>query len=171
MVVALVAVAYVMPTSVWERLAGIRQLTSTATIADADPEGSAKERFEIQKTAWRIFVDHPVFGVGLGAYSVENAIYSPALGRKDTHNTYLALATELGLPGLLLWLVMIFVAFRSNIANKRLLADQDIYVARSWISRALFGFLVAGIFGSYSALNILYLVLGIMSCSTAAREN
>src|SRR5205807_10034040 len=105
-------ISLAIPTSVWERLSGIAKLTSVETIAQADPEGSAEQRFEIQKVGWQIFVDNPVFGVGVGAYPLENARYAPALGTRDTHNTYLNLAAEVGLPGLVLWCALVWSVLR-----------------------------------------------------------
>src|SRR5438093_13065580 len=96
-------ISLAIPASVWERLSGITKLTSTSTIAQADPEGSAEQRFEVQKVAWQIFADNPVFGVGLGAYQEANAAYAPYLGSNETHVPYLKVEAELGLPALVLY--------------------------------------------------------------------
>src|SRR6266513_3169679 len=153
------------PASVWERLSGIGKLTSESTIAEADPEGSAAGRFEIQKVAWQIFVDHPVFGVGLGAYPLANASYAPELGRADTHNTYLNLAAELGLPGLALWCALVLSVLRHAYRSRRLAAPGELATQQAWIERALLAYLVAGTFGSYAKLTFPYLLLAVLWCS------
>jgi len=136
------------------------KLTSTATIAQADPEGSAAQRWQIQKTAWRIFEDHPIMGVGLGCFPLAIGRYSPGLGDRDTHDTYLNLATELGLPGLIMWLGLIgsvlLHAARASIER----ISRHSLVATTWLRCGLIAFLVAGIFGSYSGITMGYLVLG-----------
>ena len=166
LIVGALIIGAVMPSSLWDRLGGIGRLTSTSTIASADPEGSAGQRWQIQKTAWKIFADHPVVGVGLGVYPYFNGLYSPELGRRDTHNTYLNLAAEVGLPGLLAWCAF-FVPVLLRARRVRVAAHvSDGSLQQVWIERALVGFLVAAIFGTYSALTIPALMLGTLWCST-----
>jgi O-antigen ligase len=159
--VAATFIAAVVPDSTWQRLSGIEKLTSESTIAEADPEGSAEQRFEIQKTAWRIIMDHPVFGIGLGGYQYENAKYAPELGRKDTHNTYFNLGAEVGFPGLILWCTLFGSVLRYAYKKRR--GDTSSLATRqAWLERALIGYLVSGSFGSFSALNMPYLVLAVL---------
>ena len=89
-----IALLLCVPGSVWERLSEIRKLTSRATIAAADPEGSATQRFEIQAAGRWVFMDHPVLGVGPGAYPQATAMYAPDLGKRRTHNAYFNLADK-----------------------------------------------------------------------------
>src|SRR6266516_860123 len=124
------------PASVWERLAGIEKLTSVSTIAEADPEGSAEQRFAIQKVAWQIFVDNPVFGVGLGAYPEANAAYAPNLGRKDTHDTYLNVAAEVGLPGLVLWCALFVAVLRYAYRSRQLAPPGEQAAGAKGLDRA-----------------------------------
>ncbi len=146
-------------------MSGIEKLTSTSTIADADAEGSAAERFEIQKVGWQIFVDHPVFGIGLGAYPLANAMYAPNIGKKDTHNTYLNLAAEVGLPGLILWLACFGSVIRFAYRSRKLAPPGVLATQQGWIERALLAYLVASTVGSYSKLTFPYLMLTVLWCS------
>ena len=163
-IVALLA-SFVIPTKVWERLAGIKQLTSVETIAEADAEGSAAQRYEIQQVAWQVFRDHPVFGVGLGVYPQANALYAPHLGRRDTHNTYLNLAAEVGLPGLLLWCLLFWSVLRYAYRSRRHGETSGLATEQVWIERVLVGYLIAGSVGTYSALTFPYLMLATLWCS------
>jgi O-antigen ligase len=142
-------------------------LSSTATLALADPEGSAAQRFEIQKVAWQILVDNPVFGVGLGAYREANAAYAPSLGRRDTHNTYLNVAAEVGLPGFALWCALVWSVLRYAYRHRRLAAAGVLATQQAWIERAFWGYLVAALFGTYAALTFPYLVLAVLWCSAS----
>jgi O-antigen ligase len=153
------------PAGVWERLSGIEKMTSVATIAEADTEGSAMERYEIQKVASQIFFDNPVFGIGLGAYAEANAAYAPKLGRRDSHNTYLSLASELGLPGLVLWSALVWSVLRYAYRSRQLAGSGDLATQQAWLERALLGFLVSGIFGSYATLTFPFLMLAVLWCS------
>jgi O-antigen ligase len=153
------------PATVWERLSGITMLTSTSTIAMADPEGSAEQRFAIMKTAWQIFLDHPLFGIGLGAYPNANAAYAPQLGRRDTHNTYLNLAAELGLPGLLLWCALVWSVLGHAYRSRKRAGAGDLAIQQAWLERGLWAYLVAGFFGTYAKLSFPYMILGVLWCS------
>jgi O-antigen ligase len=138
-------------------------LTSTETIAEADPEGSAEGRWRIAQTAWRIWLDNPILGTGLNSYGEMNYRYTPDLGHRDAHNTYLSLAAELGLPGLALWLTCVWLALRHFVRNSdRLRADNKLKLDPYWIYRSLIAFLVAGLFGTFARLNLLYFTLALL---------
>lgn len=158
-IIAVVVAGVLLPAAVTHRLGGISKLTSTETVAEADPEGSAAQRLEISKVAWRIFTDHPLIGVGIGCYADANERYSVALGKRDAHDTYLTLAAELGLPGLLLWLGLVGSVLR-EVKRRRGLAVSAGSIQIVWIYRAAVGFLVAGLFASYSGITVFYLMLG-----------
>ena len=72
---------------------------------------SANERLDLYELAWRQFLHHPVFGIGLNNFSV----VSHHLRGVDTtpHNLELGYLSELGLPGFLLALGWIVVMGRS----------------------------------------------------------
>lgn len=164
-VVIMAAAIPLLPDTIWERFAGIQKLTSVSTIAKADPEGSAEQRWEIQKTAWKIFGDHPVTGVGLGTYGRVNARYAPELGPRDTHNTYLNLAAELGFPGLIIWLALVISVLRDARKSRRSghgPPESDSYV---WLERGFIGYLFASLFSTSSGLSLFYVMLGVMWCT------
>ena len=171
---ALVAVAlYVTPAGLWERLGGLSKATSIETIGDMDPEGSARVRFAVLQTAGRILADHPVLGVGLGAYAHANRDYNPALGGYDTHNTYVNIAAETGLPGLLLFLGMMISLLREAIAARRYAdrvgSSSGAAELPRWLLLGLIAFLVAAVFGSFSKLAFVYVYLTLLwSASRAA---
>ena len=74
--------------------------------------GSTEERTELLMIGLHIARDHLLFGVGLGAYPFANAQYAPEKGARDTHNTYVNLAAEAGIPALLLFLGLCYLTFR-----------------------------------------------------------
>src|SRR6202030_3237963 len=146
-------------------LEGITNLTET--IAETDKKGrspagedrfeqfasaSARQRFDILKTGLHIAASHPVLGVGIGCYNEANARYAPELGERDAHNTYVRLAAEMGLPGLLLWLALVGSVLTQVRRRRARLEADDRTIQVLWIERAVIGFLVAGFFGSYAGL-------------------
>lgn len=155
-------VSLTVPANVLERMS---DLSKASTIEEADREGSAAERFEILKTAWRIFADNPVLGVGLGVYPRENARYSPEIGRMDTHNTYMNLAAEVGLPGLALWCALVWSVLRYAYRRRRLAPPGGLTTQQAWLERALWGYLAAAVVGTYVSLSFPYLILAVLWCS------
>lgn len=59
------------PSAVWERIQAMKNLTSEETLGDAD--SSAEQRWVIWKVARAVISDHPLGGVGYGAYPKANA--------------------------------------------------------------------------------------------------
>jgi putative inorganic carbon (hco3(-)) transporter len=163
---------YLAPTAFWKRMEGLRNATSVETIGEMDPEGSARQRFAVLQNAVHIVQDHPILGIGLGAYGLANAQYNPSLGTLDTHNTYLNIAAETGLPGLVLFLMLVAsVLRRAHEARRR---AQRVLPAQAemlrWLQYGLIGYLTAGVFGSYSRLTFPYVFLGLLwSASQAVR--
>jgi O-antigen ligase len=172
----LAVVAVLVPAASWQRLGSITDLGETigethkspsATPGDGSiyvrvAEDSARERFEVLKTGLHIAASHPVLGVGIGCYREANERYAPKLGERDAHNTYVSLAAETGLPGLLLWLGLVgSVLARVRRRRAHIVAD-DRMIQALWIERAVIGFLVAGFFITYASLTVFYLFLGIL---------
>jgi hypothetical protein len=83
---------------------------------------STVKRKEILRDAVSIFAQNP-FGVGVGGFSKTRQEY---FGREqDTHNLYLQVATNLGIQGLIVFGIMIFMLFK--VLNKVIgRADQQI---------------------------------------------
>jgi putative inorganic carbon (HCO3(-)) transporter len=168
LIAAVVAVMILplVPSSAWQRFSGLSKLTNTATIAEADPEGSADARYNIWRVARQIIAENPATGIGLGAYSLAHATYTgrmlvppAARGFRDTHSTYLNVAAETGIPGLILFLAMIVtVAGGAEITRRRAVGTAR---ARQLfaLELGLLAFLMHGIFGSLAKLSFLYIQL------------
>ena len=76
-----------------------------STISSYDEDGSARGRFNAWETSWRVFLDYPVFGVGPNNLQVVHQRYSPEPERfRVSHNAFLQILSECGLPALLLFL-------------------------------------------------------------------
>ena len=173
--IALAVIAVLVPAASWHRIGSITRLTSIQTNAEAPKDGrppaaqdrveglaltSARQRFDILKTGLHIAASHPILGVGVGCYREANARYAPELGEHDAHNTYLSLAAEMGLPGLLLWLGLVGSVL-SHVRRRRADLEADVSTVQVvWIERAVIGFLVAGFFASYAGVTVFYLFLG-----------
>ncbi len=78
------------------------------TVAQGAGEHSVVTRAEYWQASWRMFLDHPLTGVGLGAFPAVYPTYGRSSARlerlEQTHNDYLQLLTDAGLVGVLLGL-------------------------------------------------------------------
>ena len=158
---------YLAPASFWERMQGLSKGTSVETIGEMDAEGSARQRFAVLQAATRIIRDHPGVGVGFGAYEFAQHRYNPALGYLDTHNTYLNVLAETGVPGLALFLGIVISVLR-GVRDARRRAGRVLPVEAEmlrWLQYALVGYLIAGVFGSFAKLAFLYVYLALLWCA------
>ena len=74
-------------------------------------EGSNAGRILIWEKAIEVFKQNPVVGVGLGNYPTTQDDLISSRSPINAHNTYLEIATELGLLGLLLWMGVLISTF------------------------------------------------------------
>jgi putative inorganic carbon (HCO3(-)) transporter len=172
---ALAAVALVLivsisaPDAVWGRMRGLTAATDTKRLEEVDPEGSAKQRFEIWRVAVAVVAANPMLGVGVGVYPYEHTRFAElkagfattAHGRRDPHSTYLRVLAETGFPG--------FIAFIGCILAAVIPAERVRRAARHRYPRealqilmlqmGLFAYFLAGIFGSFAYLPFTYIHL------------
>ena len=163
-----IVVIPLVPQSAWQRFSLMRNLASGNT-KEADPEGSADARYNIWRVAGTIIKENPVAGIGLGVYPRGHAMYAPrvgvpdaALGFRDTHSTYLNVAAETGIPGLLLFLSMIGVVAATSERTRRLAQGSPRARQLLALELGLLAFMLAGVFGSFAKLSFLYMQLAIM---------
>jgi O-antigen ligase len=84
------------------------------TLSDANTTA----RLDYYKLAWDYFIDHPIIGVGLGNWKIESLAFQNKLMKDYTvsyhvHNDFLELAVELGLFGVLAYLLLFAFGFRT----------------------------------------------------------
>ncbi|MCP4979202.1 MAG: hypothetical protein GY935_01750 [Gammaproteobacteria bacterium] len=82
-------------------------------------------RIELWKTAWKIFLENPVLGVGVGGFKVEARKNSEryqvneAIHKyKYAHNQYLAALSTRGFPGLILFLLVMMLPIYIAMSRK-----------------------------------------------------
>jgi O-antigen ligase len=139
-------------------------------------EGEAREdisfrgRLSENLSAWLMFTDYPLIGVGLDNYKVHYQQYSRQLGvdprreARDPHSLYLELAAEQGLLGLAAFGVMMWIVFRGLHQ-----ASQDFYRAGMpdyvnitvALAIGLIAYLIASTFLHLLIPRFLWLLIGI----------
>jgi O-antigen ligase len=129
-----------------------------ATIFDneQDTTGSAQQRRELLERAASIAINRPVVAVGMGNFH----IYS--ISEKEAHNAYLEIAAELGVMGLIAYLVIIFAPFRSlrrierQTRDMRTKSEREMYWLSVCIQAAFIAYMVCSFFASIQYLWYLY---------------
>jgi O-antigen ligase len=167
-------VVAVAPSGVWERARGLVFVADLERLELVDEEQSAEQRWEIWKVAANIISDHPVQGIGLGAYPEAHHLYALnrgkriAYGKRDTHSTYLNVAAEAGLPGLALFLSMFITLFVRAERVRRSIKDSAPFEAnRLWfLQLGLGAYLIAGIWGSFPQLAFLHVFAATLAAAS-----
>ena len=165
-VVVAAGLIFVAPSNVLDRVFALRKIESTGTVAAADEEGSAEQRYEIWKVARLIIREHPIAGVGLGAYPREHELaatrpqFNPtAQGRRDTHSTYLNVTAETGYVGIIIFVATYLGAFVAIESTRRKLKKTRPQTAQTLYAMEIgaVGFFVAALFGSLAHVSFLVL--------------
>jgi probable O-glycosylation ligase (exosortase A-associated) len=177
--IVLAGVVQFAPPELSDRLTGLKEVTSEETIGEADPYGSAKQRYDIWRVARAIIKDHPVFGIGIGSYPEVHLRYARTgkfpgyvVQKRDTHSTYLHAAAETGLPGLGLFLGVVLATFIKGFRAASRLKTTDPVTARS-VRTLLFGliaFLQACLFASMEHLPHMYIYIAIIMTMIAVSQ-
>ncbi|HEX9370557.1 MAG TPA: O-antigen ligase family protein, partial [Roseiflexaceae bacterium] len=117
--------AGLLPGFVAARLASLTRYLSLfdAGTAVVTPENFAVvERMAQMQAGWRMFLAHPLTGVGPGSYTLaypEFAVGTWYASRGHAHNYYLHMAAEAGIAGLLAYLALLAGLARQAIATLR----------------------------------------------------
>lgn len=94
----------------------------TITTSQQEMDTSASSRIELWKAGARIFANNPM-GIGPGNWYQTIGGYLPEFEGKDSHNTYLKCAVELGVLGILLFGILLLLAY-SNLRKVHYSAEN-----------------------------------------------
>jgi O-antigen ligase len=124
--------------------------------ATEQAEGSTQARMSLLKYSLKATLNNPVFGVGMGMS--EDGVYREAqndkrwIAAQATHNTYLQVSSELGIPGLLIFMTILVVTWRAIGKAYRFAkqgnAPEDVFRVAYALRLSFFAFLVSVMFYS-----------------------
>jgi O-antigen ligase len=126
---------------------------------------SISVRLDLWQVAWQFFLDNPIRGIGLGQFVATATGFTHHIEPKIAHNMFLEILTELGVPGLMIFVSIIGVAlhnFRIAALKFQQSGEQLIStIAWGWLF-SLIGFVIAGFFLSnqYYVVLWFYLAMG-----------
>lgn len=147
---------------------------STITNIENDTTGSAQIRLRDSIAAVNIVLDNPLTGAGVG---MNTLAMNEARGATWTeiHNVYLTLAVELGLPGLILFLMLLGAALkttRMTMDSARGNTQQyDLYCFAEALRVSLIAFSVAAVFHPVAYHFYFYYIAGIAMALTQIRSH
>ncbi len=160
-VVALVAVglfAVAVPKEVRGRYMTILKSTRDANTTDnaASAMESSNARSELLRHSLILTKRHPIFGVGLAQFAPQSADLFIAEGQSalwfTSHDIYGLISSEVGLPGLIFYLVLIFVCFRDLYRLSKISTQtpelQSIANMAYCLMLSLVTFVICGIFST-----------------------
>lgn len=157
-----------LPSGYTERLATIPEIFGgeNSLRGEVSFRGRASETI----TAWLMFLDHPIFGVGVNNYPEYYQKYSRTLGldprveQRAAHNLYLQVAAETGLTGLLVFGWILWAIFSGMQKSWKRLRDtgQEEY-AGMFLSFAtgMLGYMAAAMFIHAAYPRYFWLLAGI----------
>jgi O-antigen ligase len=140
--------------------------------ADEDPTGSREARQRLLREGYEAFLGHPVFGLGAGQFSN----YQPEEREepwRETHNAVLQVAAELGIFGLVVFIVLVGSGFaavlRAITALRRTrhpppngaAARRELDLFGAALVAGLTGWVAAAMFASVAYYWTFYLVLAL----------
>ena len=114
---ALILMIFLIPENVIE---GVRILQ------DFRGDDSVQQRLRILNGGFNMFLDHPIFGVGIGNFLTQSLHYTNTLLPRLAHNTFLEIVAEMGIFGLVIFVSIIFYTLKDMSQLQRFYqAQQD----------------------------------------------
>jgi putative inorganic carbon (hco3(-)) transporter len=138
--------------------------------------GAARSRLEIWRGTLKMIADHPL-GVGPANFYQTIGRYSPAHEGRDAHNTILKSAAELGIPGMLLYLYLVFNAIRMTFQIRRRMkklsvpSAQQVALTSYAIMIGLITILVSSLTMSLLYAEFMWWLIALPVCLVRAADN
>lgn len=165
-----VGVAQVLPANFTDRILTLAELNpfqwNNRQIADESFRGRTSENL----AAWRMFLDHPVLGVGLNNYSTFYQDYSREIGldnrreARDPASLYLQLLAEQGLVGTVVFLAIILSVYsqllRAYSGFKALIRSDEMYISAALFA-ALAGYMFMSLYRNNAYTNVFWVFIAV----------
>jgi O-antigen ligase len=147
----------------------------TITSLGADPTGSAAERLTDLMAAGRLVQASPLTGVGVGMNALAMNAERGTTWRM-VHNVYLQIAVELGIPGLIVFLVLLVRTIRkagtARLTAARTGNGRTAFRLAEALQISLIAFAVAALFHPIGYNFYFYYIAGMsLGIGTAIRAN
>lgn len=171
LVLVMILIAFPQYTNRITSLAGVGGLDSTGTSA---VDNSLLSRATETLSAALVMVDHPVVGVGPGMFPVYYEAYANTVGilvrndiERQAHNLYLGFGAELGVPGLIVFLLIAYSVVRMLLAARRasIVKRPDLERLTTPFLLALMTYYVTGMFLHLSFARFYWVMLAVATAA------
>jgi putative inorganic carbon (HCO3(-)) transporter len=140
---------------------------SSAALTGAD--GAIRGRATDILAAFRIFTDHPLFGVGPGMVSYYTQQYSRGIGFRyitnspEAHSLFPGIAAESGILGLICFALILYIPLRDLVLARRqwMKSHPDWSYLATAFFQVLVSYVVTGLFLHMSYMRFFYLMLAL----------
>jgi putative inorganic carbon (hco3(-)) transporter len=147
----------------------VRSLEGLANPAHAE-DAALRGRYSEALAAVHMFRDHPILGIGTGQYPPNYRSYATRIGidarpEREPHSSYLEMAAESGLAGLLAFVALLGAAAWAGLDARRRLRERDPRSAGAAdaLVAGLTGYATAALFLHQAFPEYLWLALGLTS--------
>jgi O-antigen ligase len=144
-------------------LVGTSYLDRLETIKAPTEEGSAASRIELSKLAFRIWQDHPIFGIGYGRENFRKI--APAYGYSGSslvvHNTYTEVLVDSGIFACIIFVALLFgtILWLGRSASRMSTVAPQLTVYPVSLQFGLIAYAVTCTFGSKENFEFYYMLL------------
>lgn len=158
--VLLIIVLAALPDSFWMRM---------NTITTYEEDSSATGRLHFWHVATLMAHANPIFGVGFNGYNPSYDSYDDSPGDYGTgrsvHSSYFGILAELGYVGLILYLAILFQAFRSCHRVRKLsikgIVPMEFGLVATALEASLTAFVIGGVFLPFQYSEMLWHFIGL----------
>jgi O-antigen ligase len=170
LIATLVALAVAAPPGYWKQMGTILSPTDDYNFS------STEGRSALIKRGMGYMAKYPVFGVGIWNFARAECTISPKVAARQLngplrctapHNSFLQAGTELGIPGLIVWVSLLFGSIFAPLRLRRRLPpywrrgnyeQRFLYAASSFLPIAAIGFAVTSFFVTFAFADPIYLL-------------
>lgn len=162
----LVATLFYFRNNIYEQLSQTKAVSNDgdlvnhfSSVTNVDTDASNAERINRWVCAWRMFEERPWFGFGPGTYQFEYYKYqtrefqtyiSTYQGdRGNAHSEYFTYLSEMGIMGLIVFMLTIFVSIYYGMQNHYQLDDAVLKMINLGVLLGLMTYVFHGIFNSF----------------------
>ncbi|RKY84461.1 hypothetical protein DRQ09_08630, partial [candidate division KSB1 bacterium] len=154
-VITILFFVFFIPVEFWERINTLSSFSSGMSL---------RNRLRLAEGALTIFINNPLFGIGLGNFTgVSNRfIYF----HQNVHNTFLEIAAETGIFGLSSFVLILLICFKNMVKScKKFFAtgQMENYIIAKSIFIGFTGFLVSSLFLSLEFDFVFWIIIALSS--------
>jgi O-antigen ligase len=128
-------------------------------------------RMKVWENGLKMIATYPLTGVGISCFNIAHADFSGTKINISPHNSFVQIAAELGLPGFLLFLLIIFTSMLSARRVRRLAREgklpEDLWWLAAAIEISFLGFMVSASLLTHAYSPIFCFLTGISAALVA----